>query len=291
MADQEQLPKQHVESPSNNESRPASPPEASPLPQSLQFTSEQLEPENEGAMDEDWVRTVRKKVEPAPDQHLEVSTPFLLFVYGPLDDTFFLTYYLGMPTAVELKRCSIHNYRLKMLGKFPALVPTKGLSVSGHAVEVQKQSQLERITKWYGAPYKFIDCKLRVMKKEGEDYAPSSKDWEPPRWVPDGDADGKVFAWAGDPDSWELRDGQWDEGWWLNLGRDRAMKTKGKTGDRELDPKDVKQRDAEEVRKEERDAEEMGLMQSELAAFRRLSLDGGHNAGKLKGKQIEGAEG
>ena len=171
------------------------------------------------------------------NQTIAPPLPFILFVYGPLADPFFLTYAMDMGTHPALTPSSISGYRMKFINhRYPAPTPAHGKTISEFSIPVEHEEQLRKITKWYGKAYKLVDCKIAVMRNEGgEEYAHSAKDWVPPRWVRDRVVEGKVFVWAGGEErSGELSEGCWDEEWW-EMERDAIMRLKRETNPRELE--------------------------------------------------------
>jgi hypothetical protein len=199
-----------------------------------------------------------------PDPLKTVPLPFTLFVYGPLADPFFLTYTIKMGTNPELTRSSISGYRFKFYRHYPAPILAQGKTISEFSIQVQNETQLRKITKWYATSYKMIDCKIEIMRKEGQDYATSTKDWMPSRWVRDRVVNGKVFVWAGDVESKELKEGHWDEGWW-EMERDMIMGIKKKTNTRQLDTWEVKQKSRFDIWEDERKEERLKLRRAEEA--------------------------
>ena len=195
--------------------------------------------------------------------------PFTLFVYGPLADRFLLTYTMKMGQNPELTRSSISGYRMKFSKRYPAPIPARGKTISEFSIPIRNETQLRKITKWYAAAYKLVDCKIEIMRNEGQDYAPSTKNWVPLRWVRDRVVNGKVFVWAGDVESEELREEYWDEGWW-EMERDAIMGIRKKTNTRELYDWEVKQRSRFDVWEDEREEEKQKLRRAEEAKTRKL---------------------
>jgi hypothetical protein len=206
------------------------------------------------------------------NQTIAPRLPFILFVYGPLADPFFLTYTMNMGSNPTLTPSSISGYRIKFINhRYPAPIPAHGNTISESSIPIENEEQLRKITKWYGGAYKLVDCKITVMRNEGgEDYAHSAKDWVPPRWVRDRVVEGRVFAWAGgEQRSGELSEGCWDEEWW-EMERDAIMRLKRETNPRELESWEVRQRDRFDVwREEEREAERLRLLRDEERKMRK----------------------
>lgn len=209
------------------------------------------------------------KKEASPKSAPGITLPFILFVYGPLADQFFLTYTMKMGQSPELTRSSISGYRMKFAKRYPVPVPAQGKTISEFSIQVGNETQFRKITKWYAAAYKLVDCKIELMRNEGQDYAASTKNWVPPRWVRDRVVDGKVFVWAGDVESEELREGYWDEGWW-EMERDAIMGIRKKTNTRELYDWEVKQRSRFDLWEDEREEEKQKLRRAEEAKTRNL---------------------
>jgi hypothetical protein len=218
------------------------------------------------------------------NQPIAPPLPFILFVYGPLADPFFLTYTMKMSSNPALTPSSISGYRMKFINhRYPAPIPAHGKTISEFSIPIENETQLRKITKWYGDAYNLVDCKITVTRNEGgEDYAHSAKDWVPPKWVRDRVVDGKVFVWAGREErSGELSEGSWDEEWW-DMERDAIMRLKRETNPRELESWEVRQRDRFDVwREEEREAERLRLLRDEERKMRK-GLDSGRGNERME---------
>jgi hypothetical protein len=250
----------------------------------LDSDCEETAEETDAQQDQGQGNIDKAKKDASPNSTPGVPLPFTLFVYGPLADRFFLTYTIKMGQNPELTRSSISGYRMKFSNGYPVPIPAHGKTISEFSVPVRNETQLRKITKWYAAAYKLVDCRIEIMRNKGQDYAASTKNWVPPRWVRDRVVDGKVFVWAGDVESEELREGYWDEGWW-EMERDAIMGIKKKTNTRELYDWEVKQRSKLDVWEDERDEERQKLRRAEEAKTRKLNprIDEERREGELAG--------
>lgn len=240
----------------------------------LDSDGEDVVEETDPQQNEDSTEFANTKNGPSPKSPKTVPLPFTLFVYGPLADPFFLTYTMKMGHNPELTRSSISGYRMKFSKRYPAPIPAHGKTISEFSISIQNETQLRKITKWYFAAYKLVDCKIEVMRKEGQDYATSTRDWVPSRWVRDRVVDGKVFVWAGDVESVELEEGHWDEGFWA-MERDEIMRIKKKTNTRELYGWEVKKKSRFAMWEDEIEEEKQQLRRAKEAKARKTGSRGG----------------
>lgn len=125
-------------------------------------------------------------------------TPTLFFFYGSLMDTDVLRTVLNLPqTPAPLRRAKVRNFKMKMWGVYPGLVPTNTEGeeeeenvVEGRVYLVEKLSHFFMLQRYESNAYTW--CNLEV---EFEDGTKTSEC--------------RVFIFA-DPDSNELEDGRFD---------------------------------------------------------------------------------
>lgn len=106
----------------------------------------------------------------------EITLLLVLFVYGLLADPSSQAYTTKMGQNPELNRSPISKYQIRRSMRYLALTPARGKTISEYSIHIQNGGQLRKITKWYGVAYKPVDCRITVIKIEGQGLAPSTKD-------------------------------------------------------------------------------------------------------------------
>ncbi|KAL9122384.1 MAG: hypothetical protein Q9187_001068 [Circinaria calcarea] len=109
--------------------------------------------------------------------------PRHLLFYGSLMDPEVLQTVLNLPEAPSLRDGRIEDYAMRMWGIYPALVPSKGS-------RIEAQQFLHLVAYETGA-YQWVPCRIELQNGEIIER-------------------GRVFVWAGKPDSKELIDGSFD---------------------------------------------------------------------------------
>lgn len=119
------------------------------------------------------------------------SKPKNLFFYGSLMDPDVVRVIAETSTEPELHNASIHGFKLKMWGFYPTLVPgNTGDTVHGVLWQTENDRQLGLLQRYETHRYKPATCSIHV-EKDGSIVE-----------------DGLTFVWAGDPESNELKDGE-----------------------------------------------------------------------------------
>lgn len=119
------------------------------------------------------------------------SKPKNLFFYGSLMDPDVLGVISDISADPKLHKASIPGFKLKMWGCYPTLVPgDAGDTVQGVYWQAENDRQLGLLQRYETHRYKPAKCSIHVEKDESIIE------------------DGLTFVWAGDPESSELKDGE-----------------------------------------------------------------------------------
>lgn len=119
------------------------------------------------------------------------SEPKNLFFYGSLMDPDVIRVITETSTEPELHKASIHGFKLKMWGFYPTLVPgNTGDTVHGVYWQAENNRQLGLLQRYETHRYKPAPCSIHI-EKDGCIIE-----------------DGLTFVWAGDPESNELKAGE-----------------------------------------------------------------------------------
>ncbi|EEH40829.1 hypothetical protein PAAG_02805 [Paracoccidioides lutzii Pb01] len=143
--------------------------------------------------------------------------PTYLFVYGSLMDLDVLQYVVGSPRRPPpLRPARLKNYKMKMWGIYPTLIPSSNDSSSNKSSGNESRGGKENVDEISGALY-LVEHPVQFALLE--QYESSAYTWH--RCVADFTDDGgstteqsgfecRTFVWRGDPDSAELTDGKFD---------------------------------------------------------------------------------
>lgn len=132
---------------------------------------------------------------PAPNAPF---TPCYLFFYGSLQDEDVLRAISGTNSTPKLRDCSIQGYGLKLWSVYPTLVPKADGKVVGKAWWCETETQFAALQRYETKAYTWAFCEIEMG--DGEVVK-----------------EGRVFVWAGEPESADLTDGVFDlEVWRTN---------------------------------------------------------------------------
>ncbi|EEP78624.1 predicted protein [Uncinocarpus reesii 1704] len=137
---------------------------------------------------------IQKDTQRGPERQTAPSSakfPALLFVYGSLMDTDVIQAVLRIPKPPPLRSAVLSDYKMKMWRIYPTLIPHEGTQVTGKVFMVDDIDQFQRLQKYETRAYSWTECEVEL-----EDGTVAR--------------DCRVFIWAGDPDSADLRDGSFD---------------------------------------------------------------------------------
>ncbi|KAI9770502.1 MAG: hypothetical protein M1839_003183 [Geoglossum umbratile] len=139
---------------------------------------------------------MQQKFEAATKANYKPSTkipykPSLWFFYGTLMDPEILQSVLGLPELPVLQKGRIHGFKIRMWGVYPTLVPCDGCEVEGMIYKIESVLQFVRLEGYETSAYRWCFCTIEMDDGTRVEY-------------------GRTFRWAGDLDSKELEDGEFD---------------------------------------------------------------------------------
>ncbi|KAL9121917.1 MAG: hypothetical protein Q9187_001521, partial [Circinaria calcarea] len=117
--------------------------------------------------------------------------PRHLLFYGSLMDPEILQTVLNLPEAPSLRDGSIKDYTMRMWGIYPALVPSKGSRIEGKVYLCETAQHFLHLIAYETGAYQWVPCRIELQNGDIIER-------------------GRVFVWAGKPDSKELIDGSFD---------------------------------------------------------------------------------
>lgn len=124
-----------------------------------------------------------------PDSEPIPWTPTMFFFYGTLMDPEILQSVLGLPELPQLTHGKISGFRIKLWGRYPALVSAEGGEVVGMVWQVQTEEQFRQLQRYETSAYTWCDCNVDMADGGRVEGA-------------------RTFRWRGD--SRELKDGVFD---------------------------------------------------------------------------------
>lgn len=98
---------------------------------------------------------------------------------------------LGLPEPPITRPATIAGFRVKMWGIYPTLIPYHSGSVTGTVWEIISEAHFDRLAAYETAAYRWDKCD--AVLEDGEVLGSC-----------------RTFCWAGEPDSKELEDGDFD---------------------------------------------------------------------------------
>jgi len=113
-----------------------------------------------------------------------------IFLYGSLMDDEVLKHVLQLQDTPHLEKATIHGYKTKLWGIYPALIPETNSIVRGMAWKASNKDQIMRLVEYETKAYKI--CSIPIIRDDGQVV------------------DGNTFCWAGEPDCNDLKDGTFD---------------------------------------------------------------------------------
>lgn len=122
-------------------------------------------------------------------QTLKDFHPAFFFFYGSLMDSEVLQHVLNLDELPRVETATIKNFRVKMWGIYPALVPAFGSTVSGTTWQVASIDEFVKLARYETSAY--TTCEIEIVRQNGDIIE-----------------NGKSFCWAGDPRSNDLEEGE-----------------------------------------------------------------------------------
>ena len=122
-----------------------------------------------------------------------IDKPRRLFFYGSLMDPEVLQTILRLPKPPSMEKGRIVGYKVRMWGIYPTLVPDAGTTVLGTVWVSTKYTDLLSLQRYETSAYKLCECQV-ILDGHGVDTV----------------VEGLTFCWAGDPQSRDLQDGEFD---------------------------------------------------------------------------------
>jgi gamma-glutamylcyclotransferase (GGCT)/AIG2-like uncharacterized protein YtfP len=131
-----------------------------------------------------------------------------MFVYGTLMDPQVLQTLLVLPSPPLLQPATLHGFRAKMWGIYPALVPNPSNEVTGYVWEVKLEEHFERLVAYETSAYHWEECDVGL--DDGETLSGC-----------------RVFVWAGEEESKDLEEGDFDFERWKRYFKGSVVKGQG----------------------------------------------------------------
>lgn len=122
------------------------------------------------------------------DEHFEAKT---FFFYGPLMDPDSAQQVLGLEKTPIMTRAKLKDFKTKMHGSLPALIPAAASHTNGMVWKVETKEQLSLLSEYETKALKIIPCE--VVTDDGDLLS-----------------DCRTFCWNGDPESADLREGSFN---------------------------------------------------------------------------------
>ena len=133
-----------------------------------------------------------KQVKHIPHRITAEYVKSLWFFYGSLMDPDVLQRILDLPERPLFQRGKLLGFKIKMWGIYPAAVPSSSDNrIEGMVYALESQEHLKRLEAYETTAYTWCNCTLEM-----EDGSVVK--------------DGRTFCWAGDENSRELQEGEFD---------------------------------------------------------------------------------
>ncbi|KAF2028311.1 hypothetical protein EK21DRAFT_101915 [Setomelanomma holmii] len=140
--------------------------------------------------------------------HPPNSKPFRpchMFFYGTLQDPGVLRSLLSLDDEPLLQRARLSGFMVKMWGIYPALVSCDGGKVDGMLWYCASEDRFEKLDAYETVAYTWRECEVGLG--EGEMVR-----------------DVRMFVWAGDADSGELEDGEFELDRWRRFFKSSVVR-------------------------------------------------------------------
>ncbi|KAH0541394.1 hypothetical protein FGG08_004158 [Glutinoglossum americanum] len=148
-------------------------------------------PPNESPIGHPIASLIRQRLKQETKPTTTPSGPGFCFFYGTLADPEILQSILKLQDPPVLQKGKIHGFKTRMWGIYPTLVPCDDGEVGGMVYRIGDISQFERLEQYETSSYRWCSCTIELddgRKIEG----------------------GWTFCWAGELDSKDLEDGEFD---------------------------------------------------------------------------------